>query len=722
MSTEPTSAFRSPVITSSTSSRVTHPIIVHPQPIKPYSHTTATDPFTLYSYYLTQMGHGFDLNQLAQITRPPILSNSHSLSPSTALISNSITPNAATNRIGWDPETSKTIRKEQCSPDSPQSVETSCSRTSQSSTSQKDRITTTTTTGSDRSSDKFSWLSHYSVEPNTAVVSSNMSSPSLTSAQSNGSDTTYTWNGRADGHRSGEFTAALMTDYLDDDPLLCAICADKSSGLHYGIYTCEGCKGFFKRTVQNKRVYTCVSGTGGCPMTKEQRNRCQFCRFQKCLQQGMVLEAVREDRMPGGRNGSAIYNLYKLKYKKTRRLQALCESILRENAPRCGTPLGTTSRGTPPEQRKMGRAPLQSPPLSTSAPDVPPSTEPLNLSAKEGVHRSEEIAQTTGCSSRIAVQFAFSRSPLPTHNKNLIQELIEIDQIEKLINLKGLRIAHQFGSYSNDPTIPACQRLSRIGDEIVEQLVEWTKMLPFYHELPVEVHTHLLTQRWAELVLLSACFYAASTRFSSQDSLPVSSTTTDDSEEVSFVDSSINLQLLQRRLCAVMGKHIPLEHVNKEASPLVEKFTALLHSFSRLKITLEAYVCLKAITLLHYTPHTCDEAAIDVKESMVRSVYVRKVSIIQDQFVKALQIHLSQHENGARLTDILTWLPMLHSASSVLLHSKMFYVPFLICKNPQRINGGNRGAEVRTALSPLSYRPSATVTDDEEELNATSSC
>ncbi|VDK65060.1 unnamed protein product [Onchocerca ochengi] len=316
------------------------------------------------------------------------------------------------------------------------------------------------------------------------------------------------------------------------------------------------------------------------------------------------------------------------------------------------------------------------------------------------------------------------------------KELIEIDHIEKLINLKGLRIAQQLGSRMSDSTIPACQRLSRIGDEIVEQLVEWTKMLPFYHELPVEVHTHLLTQRWAELVLLSACFYAASTRASNQDNLPVSSTTTDDSEEVSFFDSAVNLQLLQKRLCAVMGKHIPLEHVNKEASPLVEKFTALLHSFSRLKITLEAYVCLKAITLLHYTPHSCDETAIDMKESMVRNVYIRKVSVIQDQFVKALQIHLSQHENGARLTDILTWfilfilleglktlkfmwLPMLHSASSVLLHSKMFYVPFLICKNPQRIDGG---AKVRVILSPLSYRPSAIVTDYEEELNATSSC
>ncbi|MCP9263021.1 Hormone receptor 4 [Dirofilaria immitis] len=605
-------------------------------------------------------------------------------------------------------------------PDSPQSVETSCSRTSQSSTSQKDRITTTT--GSDRSSDKFSWLNHYSVEPNTAVVSSNMSSPSMTSAQSNGSETTHTWNGRVDGHRSGEFTATLMTDYLDDDPLLCAICADKSSGLHYGIYTCEGCKGFFKRTVQNKRVYTCVSGTGNCPMTKEQRNRCQFCRFQKCLQQGMVLEAVREDRMPGGRNGSAIYNLYKLKYKKTRRLQALCESILRENAPRCGTLLsasGTTSKYTPSEERIMEHIPQQSPLLGTSTFDEQSCTEPLNLSAKESVTRSEKIPPTSGCNSRISVQFALSRSPLPSHNKNLIQELIEIDQIEKLINLKGLRMAQELESRISDSTIPACQRLSRIGDEIVEQLVEWTKMLLFYHELPVEVHTHLLTQRWAELVLLSACFYAASTRTSYQESLPVSSTTTEDSEEISFIDSSINLQLLQKRLCAVMGKHIPLEHVNKEASPLVEKFTALLHSFSRLKITLEAYVCLKAITLLHYTPHSCDETAIDLKESMVRSVYIRKVSIIQDQFVKALQIHLSQHENGARLTDILTWLPMLHSASSVLLHSKMFYVPFLICKNPQRINGG---AEVRVILSPLSYRPSATVTDDEEELNATSSC
>ncbi len=74
----------------------------------------------------------------------------------------------------------------------------------------------------------------------------------------------------------------------DEEPLICMICEDKATGLHYGIITCEGCKGFFKRTVQNKRIYNCVAD-GNCEINKAQRNRCQYCRFQKCLHRGMVL-------------------------------------------------------------------------------------------------------------------------------------------------------------------------------------------------------------------------------------------------------------------------------------------------------------------------------------------------------------------------------------------------------------------------------------------------
>ncbi|KAJ6641710.1 Nuclear hormone receptor FTZ-F1, partial [Pseudolycoriella hygida] len=61
------------------------------------------------------------------------------------------------------------------------------------------------------------------------------------------------------------------------------------SGYHYGLLTCESCKGFFKRTVQNKKVYTCVAERQ-CHIDKTQRKRCPYCRFQKCLEVGMKLE------------------------------------------------------------------------------------------------------------------------------------------------------------------------------------------------------------------------------------------------------------------------------------------------------------------------------------------------------------------------------------------------------------------------------------------------
>ena len=71
---------------------------------------------------------------------------------------------------------------------------------------------------------------------------------------------------------------------------ICVICSDKATGHHYGVTSCEGCKGFFKRSVQNKKVYSCRNLTQDCPVDKRHRNRCQFCRFQKCVKAGMLKE------------------------------------------------------------------------------------------------------------------------------------------------------------------------------------------------------------------------------------------------------------------------------------------------------------------------------------------------------------------------------------------------------------------------------------------------
>uniref|UniRef100_A0A3Q1EYJ6 Peroxisome proliferator-activated receptor gamma n=1 Tax=Acanthochromis polyacanthus TaxID=80966 RepID=A0A3Q1EYJ6_9TELE len=76
----------------------------------------------------------------------------------------------------------------------------------------------------------------------------------------------------------------------------CRVCGDKASGFHYGVHACEGCKGFFRRTIRLKLVYDHCDLH--CRIHKKSRNKCQYCRFQKCLNVGMSHNAIRFGRMP----------------------------------------------------------------------------------------------------------------------------------------------------------------------------------------------------------------------------------------------------------------------------------------------------------------------------------------------------------------------------------------------------------------------------------------
>ncbi|GMR41814.1 hypothetical protein PMAYCL1PPCAC_12009, partial [Pristionchus mayeri] len=78
------------------------------------------------------------------------------------------------------------------------------------------------------------------------------------------------------------------TSLLDE---LCLVCGDKASGYHYNALSCEGCKGFFRRSITRNLQYSCKSN-GQCHIDMYMRRKCQQCRKNKCLAVGMCSNLV----------------------------------------------------------------------------------------------------------------------------------------------------------------------------------------------------------------------------------------------------------------------------------------------------------------------------------------------------------------------------------------------------------------------------------------------
>uniref|UniRef100_A0A8C6TWH3 RAR-related orphan receptor C n=1 Tax=Neogobius melanostomus TaxID=47308 RepID=A0A8C6TWH3_9GOBI len=105
----------------------------------------------------------------------------------------------------------------------------------------------------------------------------------------------------------------------------CKICGDKSSGVHYGVITCEGCKGFFRRSQLPTVSYSC-SRQSNCQIDRASRNRCQHCRLQKCLAQGMSRDAVKFGRMSKRQRDSLIAEVEH--HRKQQQLQSEAQAAL----------------------------------------------------------------------------------------------------------------------------------------------------------------------------------------------------------------------------------------------------------------------------------------------------------------------------------------------------------------------------------------------------------
>ncbi|XP_059373527.1 hepatocyte nuclear factor 4-beta-like isoform X2 [Carassius carassius] len=113
-----------------------------------------------------------------------------------------------------------------------------------------------------------------------------------------------------DGLRVLPLQTVPVSAPLQSSVNLCSICADRATGKHYGASSCDGCKGFFRRSVRKNHAYTCRFGRQ-CVVDKDKRNQCRYCRLRKCFRAGMRKEAVQNerDRISCHREGQGVGTL-----------------------------------------------------------------------------------------------------------------------------------------------------------------------------------------------------------------------------------------------------------------------------------------------------------------------------------------------------------------------------------------------------------------------------
>ncbi|XP_033630941.1 steroid hormone receptor ERR2-like [Asterias rubens] len=118
-------------------------------------------------------------------------------------------------------------------------------------------------------------------------------------------DTNVPSTENTNGLLSTDNTDGLSTENTDglstaDSKRRCVVCCGLATGYHYGVASCEACKAFFKRTIQKNISYSCTENRQ-CKICPGKRRKCQACRYDRCIQAGMMVDGVRVNRAKGGR-------------------------------------------------------------------------------------------------------------------------------------------------------------------------------------------------------------------------------------------------------------------------------------------------------------------------------------------------------------------------------------------------------------------------------------
>ncbi|CDS40548.1 FTZ F1 nuclear receptor protein [Echinococcus multilocularis] len=312
----------------------------------------------------------------------------------------------------------------------------------------------------------------------------------------------------------------------------CPICGDKISGYHYGIFCCESCKGFFKRTVQNSKRYAChmATPTSLCDITATSRKKCPACRFVKCLEKGMRMEAIRSDRTRGGRSmypGSRY--LRQLAARASGGGEVKCElkgtsaggvSTLPAIAPLPNAAVvSTTSSVTNEPFSKIDGVHIMSLGVSSGVAYEIPASEDVG----GGVYLDPAVLEDTGgsgpASSSTFHDESVYRLPVRTQENidmpKILREIIKVEESvesepEERLDFESTD-ASQIGVGALPPNVTeeeaaVYRALLNLADQRLYRIVRWSRALPVFSNLDTDDQILLLQNCWADLLCLDCCW------------------------------------------------------------------------------------------------------------------------------------------------------------------------------------------------------------------------
>ncbi|XP_052680756.1 orphan steroid hormone receptor 2-like isoform X2 [Crassostrea angulata] len=452
----------------------------------------------------------------------------------------------------------------------------------------------------------------------------------------------------------------------------CVVCGDKASGRHYGCTSCEGCKGFFKRSIRKQLGYAC-RGNKDCPVNKPHRNRCQYCRLQKCLAVGMRAESVQQERKPPEKEqrpqfpATVATSTQKIYIRKdlsspSASLPTFAGKLEDAGAQRTASNLlaNLQERIVHTDQGSVimgGAVPASTTTDLSTLANVVTTLATMSKNAEEDQSPSNGDTGLGGDTSNNAAKafdtLAKAVQPQPLDQSSLCDSSLDQSSLSMdlgseynrdssiVVEVDGPVLTQQNFTFNltTPSPMPAYLNVHYICETASRLLflsMHWTRSIPAFHVLSQEVQTILVKSSWSELFTLGLAQCAQSMSL-----------------------STILMAILNHLQTALQQDKNSAERVKLVIDHIL-KLQNYIQSLEALQIDSEEFAYLKALVL--FSPDT---------PSLPNAPQIERV---QDRAQRELANHVRQTHpsNPDRLAKLLLRLPALHSLSPSVMEELFF--------------------------------------------------